>query len=359
MTGQHETKNADEAAEMYQVEHKKRKRRSLAGLAAYATELEATGDFRVLRRLTPLPLHRRGKDDGLRCAIIVDTETTGLVLPGTEPPGIGPSEIVSLGMVAIAYDPVDGKIMGSIGRFHAYREPSHPIPAEATKIHGMTDDDVRGCKITSDEVASFIALSAASVQAGIVFGSRDEEKLPLLVAHNAKFDAAMMVYHFPEVIEGLPWACSQTQISWLDYGYEGVKLFYLGFHAGFFYGDRHSALADADAVVELLRQPLEGRLAMSRLREAARQVTTQLRVVTRYDPSTIVALKARGYRWDTRTRGRPQAWCWEGVEGVAAELAWQRTMGLGNPDIVTLDCFERFRSGTGPASINRKDAEWS
>ena len=321
-------------------------RLSAAEIAALVTRLEATGDHRVLRRLVPLPLHRCGKNDGLRCAIVADTETTGVVLPGTGPVGNAPSEIVSLGMVAFAYDPVDGEIKGSIGRFHAYREPSHPIPPAATKIHGITDDYVRGRKIEEHEVADFIAMSAAAVQDGVVFGSRDEEQLPLIIAHNARFDRHTMEHHFPDVVTDLPWACSQTQVPWSEHGYEGVKLFYLGVHAGFFYGARHSALADADAVVELLRQRLGERTAMARLREAARQVTTRIYVKTSYKVDVIADLKARGYRWSPGDQGRPRAWFWEGANGIDVELAYLEKVGHENIEKVYLDCFDRFSRRT-------------
>ena len=321
-------------------------RLSAAEIAELVTRLEATGDHRVLRRLVPLPLHRCGKNDGLRCAIVADTETTGTMLPGTEPAGTAPSEIVALGMVAFAYDPVDGEIKGSIGRFHAYREPSHKIPPAATKIHGITDDDVRGRRIDQHEVATFIAMSAASVQDRVVFGSRDEDRLPLIIAHNAKFDRHVMEHHFPNVVTDLPWACSQTQVPWSEHGYEGVKLFYLGVHAGFFYGARHSALADADAVVELLRQKLGGRTAMARLREAARQDTTRIYVTTSYNADVIVHLKARGYRWSPGDQGRPRAWFWEGANGADVELAHLKEVGHKNIEPVRLDCFDRFSRRT-------------
>ena len=317
-------------------------RLSAAEIAALVTALAATGDHRVLRRLVPLPLHRCGKDDGLRCAIVVDTETTGTMLPGTEPAGTAPSEIVALGMVAFAFDPVDGEIKGSIGRFHAYREPSHPIPPAATKIHGITDDDVRGRRIGQHEVADFIAMSAAAVQDGVVFGSRAEEQLPLIIAHNARFDRHMMEHYFPDVVTDLPWTCSQTQVPWAEYGYEGVKLFYLGVHAGFFYGARHSALADADAVVELLRQKLGGRTAMARLREAARQDTIRIYVTTSYNADVIASLKARGYRWSPGAQGRSRAWFWEGAEGCDAELAYLNSARHKNIEVIRVDCFDRF-----------------
>ena len=312
-----------------------------AEFAALVATLEATGDYRVLQRLMPLPFLRGQCLSGLRCAIILDTETTGLVLPGSS--GQMPvSEVVSIGMVAVAYDPADGDIKGAIGRFHKLREPSHPIPEAATKIHGITNEDVRGCTITAAEIAEWITLTTAAVQDDVEFGSRDEDKLPLIAAHHAGYDRPMVEALFPDIFPHLPWACSHTQVPWADHGYEGTKLCYLAMHAGLFYGARHSALADADAVVELLRQRLGERSAMAILRDAARQDTSRIYVTTSYDPKTIADLKARGYRWSPGEAGRPRAWYWEGAKGLDAELGYLEAEGLRRIEVKSIDAFDRF-----------------
>ena len=89
--------------------------RTKAEVDALVAALEQTGDHQVLRRLTPRPLHRCGPNDGLRCAIVVDTETTGHVLSGGAGDVVAP-EIVSFAMVAVAYNPADGAIKGGVGR---------------------------------------------------------------------------------------------------------------------------------------------------------------------------------------------------------------------------------------------------
>ncbi len=131
-------------------------------------------------------------------------------------------------------------------------------------------------------------------------------------------------------------------MPWADHGYEGTKLAYLAMHAGLFYGARHSALADADAVVELLRQRFGERSAMAILREAARQDTSRIYVTTSYDPKTIADLKSRGYRWSPGESGRPRAWYWEGAEGLDAELAYLDAAGFRQTEIKSIDAFDRF-----------------
>ena len=335
--GDHATRDANEPDGLLSTERNP----TTAELAALVATLEATGDYRVLQRLVPLPLLRGQSRPGLRCAIILDTETTGLVLPGSKG-DMPPSEVVSIGMVAVAYDPADGDIKGAIGRFHKLREPSHPIPEAATKIHGITNEDVRGCTITAIEIAEWIALTTAAVQDNVQFGSRDEEKLPLIAAHHAAFDRPMVEALFPDIFPQLPWACSHTQVPWADHGYEGTKLCYLAMHAGLFYGSRHSALADADAVVELLRQCLGERSALSLLRDAARQDTYRIYVTTPYDPKTIADFKARGYRWSPGESGCPRAWYWEGAEGLDAELGFLDAEGFRRIEVKSIDAFDRF-----------------
>ena len=50
------------------------------------------------------------------------------------------------------------QIKGSIGRLQDFRERSRPIPPAATMIHGVADDNVRGCRIEARQVVKFIAL---------------------------------------------------------------------------------------------------------------------------------------------------------------------------------------------------------
>jgi DNA polymerase-3 subunit epsilon len=66
--------------------------------------LEATGDYRVLRRLQPRPVVvSRAPRQGEGIAIILDTETTGL--DHTQ------DEVIELGIVAFVYDEEGGLAM--------------------------------------------------------------------------------------------------------------------------------------------------------------------------------------------------------------------------------------------------------
>ena len=76
----------------------------------------------------------------------------------------------------------------------------------------------------------------------------------IVIAHNSAFDRRFLE-RFCEVFATKAWACSMTQIEWSTEGYEGTKLAYLATAAGFFY-ERHRAVHDCLATIELLALPL-------------------------------------------------------------------------------------------------------
>src|ERR1700686_2762296 len=134
----------------------------IADHEAMAAALEATGDYRILRRLQPRSIVNplpEGTKTWL--GIMLDTETTGL------DPTIG--EIIELAMVPFTYGR-DGTIYEVYEPFERLREPSKPIPPEVTVLTGINDDMVAGHAIDLDEVAAFVAPAA------------------LVVAHNAGFE---------------------------------------------------------------------------------------------------------------------------------------------------------------------------
>jgi len=109
-----------------------------------AQQLEASGDYKILRRMS-VGSHLVSFDGSeQRLAIYVDLETTGLD-PDTD-------EIIEIGMVPFCYNP-DGRIFSiSDQPFSALREPSDPLPEDITKITGITQDMVRGKHIDPAEV---------------------------------------------------------------------------------------------------------------------------------------------------------------------------------------------------------------
>lgn len=241
-------------------------------------ELEGTGNYRVLTRLcppdpTPAPAEAR-------TALYVDVETTGL-----DPKR---DEIIELAMAPFYYLP-SGEIVGAGEPYSALRQPSSSIPPAITELTGITDEMVAGRSIDVDEVASFAAGAS------------------LVIAHNATFDRRFLE-RLSDVFSTKPWACSMAEVPWIEEGYESLKLSHLAMERGFFY-ERHRALADCQAAIELLSQklPRSGELAFARLLANARRPV--VRIFAENSPFELKdRLKERGYRWNGEIGTAPRCW---------------------------------------------------
>lgn len=124
-------------------------------LEAMAAALEASGRYRVLRKLAERSALTQ-VDPSWRVGLFVDVETTGL--------SARDHEIIELAMTRFFYCADDGVIHGLGESFQRFREPSEPISDEVTRITGITDAMVAGHTIDASEVASFSA-SASFVAA--------------------------------------------------------------------------------------------------------------------------------------------------------------------------------------------------
>jgi DNA polymerase-3 subunit epsilon len=250
-------------------------------LDAMASVLNASGRYRVLRRLEPRSFIEPPDGSETRLGLFLDVETTGLD-PSRD-------EIIELAMVPFTYG-LDGRIFEIREPFQKLREPERPIPPAITALTGITDEMVAEQTIDPAEVMSFVSQAA------------------LVIAHNAAFDRPF-VERLSDVFITKPWACSMTQIDWGTEGYEGTKLSYLTMETGFFY-ERHRATSDCIAAIELLAAPLRktGVVAMTRLLERARRPSWRIWAVNSpFDLKDV--LKARGYRWNSDgNANNPRAW---------------------------------------------------
>ena len=191
-------------------------------------------------------------------------------------------------MVPFTYSS-DGRIFDVHEAYNELQEPSTPISPEITRITGITNEMVKGHKISADKVAEVVGPAA------------------LIIAHNAAFDRRFAERAF-DVFSTKAWACSMTQVPWKDEQLDGLKLEYLAMKSGFFY-DAHRATTDCHAAIELLARPLpqSGALALSALLDAARQPTCRVWAEgSPFDFKDI--LKARGYRWNDGNDGQPRSW---------------------------------------------------
>jgi DNA polymerase III subunit epsilon len=242
--------------------------------------LETSGRYRILRRLESRDLIHAPDGTSTRRGIFLDVETTGLD-PATD-------EIIELAMLAFDYAD-DGRIFTVHEPFDALRNPGRPIPAAVTALTGITDEMVANASIEPAEVAAFIANAS------------------LIIAHNAKFDRRFCE-KFCDAFATKPWGCSMAEIHWTEEGFEAARLSQIAAGHGFFY-DGHRALHDCQAGIEILARPLpkSGRTALAALLKTAR--LPQWRVWAIDAPYELRHfLKARKYRWNDGSDGRPKSW---------------------------------------------------
>lgn len=252
---------------------------STAELETMAKALDATGHYRVLRRLVPKARYSEPDGTEVRRGLYMDLETTGL--------DAARDEIIEIAMVPFNYG-LDGRIFDVGEPFQALRQPSKPIPPEITALTGIDDAMVAGKTVDQAAVATFAGPSA------------------LVIAHNASFDRKF-AERLCDVFKTKAWACSMSQVDWLASGFQGTRLPYLAAHAGFFY-EQHRAVDDCQAAVALLATPLpDGTLPLAQLLERARLAT--VRIWAEHSPFELKdRLKARGYRWNADATLAPRAW---------------------------------------------------
>lgn len=106
---------------------------------------------------------------GWGIAGFVDVETTGLS-PRYD-------EVVELALVLFAFDRQTGGIVGIVDEYVGLREPGRSIPRDASEVHGLTMDGVRGCCLDCGVIERLIA------------------RAEFLVAHNASFDRGFVFAH--------------------------------------------------------------------------------------------------------------------------------------------------------------------
>ena len=286
-------------------------------LEAMAAALEASGQYKVLRKLTAGP-SLPCPPAGARLGLVLDVETTG--------GDARHHEVIELAMVRFAYTP-EGEVLGVHDTFQAYHEPSAPIPPEITALTGIDDAQVAGHRLDLDAVGSFVAPSV------------------IVLAHNAAFDRRFVEKLHPW-FSTKAWGCSMSEPPWREEGFEGLKLTYLAAQSGFFY-DKHRALHDCLATLEILSRPLpvSGRPGLAHLLERARQPS--FRVWAADAPfEQKDRLKTRGYRWSSGEDGRPRAW-WTDVAQpqLEAEIGWLRAEVYGYDAEVPcrrLTAFDRY-----------------
>ncbi|MBU2487057.1 MAG: 3'-5' exonuclease [Alphaproteobacteria bacterium] len=287
---------------------------------AMAHHLEATGNYRILRRLSPRSVVEHARPEFPRQGVILDPETTGL--------NYRSDEIIEIGVVAFSFNDA-GDIGDVTGVYGGLQQPTVPIPAEITRLTGITDDMVAGRAIDVSRLKYFI------------------EPADLIIAHNAGFDRPFCETFSP-MFCNKPWACSVSEIDWSARGFEGSKLGDLIGQSGYFH-DGHRAVDDCFALLEVLGQTRPGSIAtpFAELHQASQW--SRVRIYAENSPFDMKDhLKARGYRWSDGSDGRPKSWWVELPEEKLDEELHFLRMEIyrwdADPSVKHLTAVDRFRA---------------
>lgn len=279
-----------------------------------AQALEASNDYRVLRRLVPRSVINAPDGTPTRIGLFVDVETTGLES--------STDEVIELAMVPFTFG-MDGRIF-EIGKpFEQQAEPSQAIPSDVQRLTGISPSSLVGEHIDLLEVARYA--KAADV----------------IVAHHAQFDRPF-VERLSPVFQQKPWACSMSQIDWRSLGYESTKLEYLALRTGFSFNG-HRAVWDCLAGIELLASRAGESNAMSQLLRRALKTTWRIGVTgSPFDANA--ALRDRGYKWVQRGTAQRRWQIEVGERTKAAELLFLKSdqFRKASVSVDRISPFERF-----------------
>ena len=110
-------------------------------------KLEASGNYKVIRKLKKVSEFHEDSDAKKKIGVILDTETTGF--------DFATEKIIELGMIFFEFSS-DDRIFKIIKEFDQFEDPRKPIPKEITELTGITDQDVKGKRIDDQEVNSLV-----------------------------------------------------------------------------------------------------------------------------------------------------------------------------------------------------------
>ena len=258
-------------------------------------------------------------------AAILDTETTGLNLVT--------DKIIELAFVIVEYCPETGQLYRVSSLYDELEDPGMPIPPEATKINGITNDMVSGKRIIDSDVEKLMS------------------DVSLIIAHNAAFDRVFGESRF-SFLQNKAWACSLTQIPWKSEGFSSLNLEFLAYKFGFHFS-AHRASVDCQALLEILQSnaPSSGVRIFKTLLDNARLIGLKLWALkTPYQAKN--KLKGRAYKWNAE---RKVWYTTISSDGFEQEVNWLRTEIYANRafslEHEKIDAYNRFTDRHGTREV--------
>jgi DNA polymerase-3 subunit epsilon len=289
-------------------------------LETMAATLAQSDRYRVLRRFEPRARYAEeawdlGGKRPVRLAAFVDTETTGLE---------DDAEIIELGLVPFAYDAESGVVYDVFPPLSYFEEPKRPIPEEVQELTGIVPAMVRGQRIDDAAVNELLG------------------RTHLVLAHSARFDRPKCERRLP-LFAQRPWACTQEEISWRDFGVAGGALGNILISAcGEFLDGAHRAANDCQAGVHILATAtVNERTAMSMILESAREGAHRVCAIG----SPMEAKEAlRGRKYHALYQyGRFCFWYKDvAAPDVEAEMEWCRETADADPVVKIIHAVDRY-----------------
>jgi len=154
----------------------------------------------------------------------VDTETTGIDRKN--------DHIIEIAVKVLCFETLSGKILSVEGSYESFNDPEEDISTDITLLTGIENKMVDGKFIDWNEVDALF------------------QSVDIIIAHNASFDRAF-IDRFSSNSPSKIWACSISDIDWLERGFTSSKQELLCYWHGFYF-DAHRAMNDVDALIHLL-----------------------------------------------------------------------------------------------------------
>ncbi len=161
----------------------------------------------------------------IKIAGILDTETTGL--------NHYIEEVIELSFILFSFDYTNGRLIEVLDYYTGLREPRVPIKKNASYVHGLYKNDVKGKELDYNKISSLI------------------DRADLIISHNAQFDYYFAIKLFPK-FQTKPWYCSMNGINWRNEGFSSKGLQNLLAAHGIKVKRSHRAADDAWATLELI-----------------------------------------------------------------------------------------------------------
>ena len=267
-----------------------------------------------LERDGVVTLHKLESLDPVDCAratthipiVIVDVETTGF--DSTK------DHLIQIALRPLLVCPDTGKISALKKPIVYMQEPPEPLSERIQQVTGFTDEDLQGKKVNWSMIGKVLSICK------------------FVVAHNARFDRPWVDRYLREndvpINEDLIWGCSMSQVDWDRKVVPSKSLEVLCAWHGFFYNS-HSAEADVDATLHLLRKSS----AMSELLNNASSPDWHVFAMNTLRQEND-RLKKQRYRWN------PEFSCWWKAVSTKIEADAEREWLTNNMSQVEPQCFE-------------------